>query len=112
VARRDCADRNTYRSRLRRKPYGFPETTRFPAVRRLGTAVRLVVVGIRLRFVEVRLLERYGFEGGGAVVTVAVPALLVELLPPTLINGVRFWSNGRMIVLAFGEATSAFNAWM
>jgi hypothetical protein len=32
--------------------------------------------------------------------------------PDTSISGVRFWSNGRMIVLLFGEFTSCLSAWM
>ena len=42
----------------------------------------------------------------GVVVTFAVPPGL------TFNSGVRFWSNGRMTVLVFGEFTSDFNAWM
>ena len=40
------------------------------------------------------------------VVGVPVP------VEPTFSSGVRFLSNGRMIVLLFGEFTSCFNAWM
>ena len=50
--------------------------------------------------------------------TVALPPLpgaVVALPEPpvgTFNNGVRFLSNGKMMVLAFGELTSCFNAWM
>ena len=38
--------------------------------------------------------------------------LVEPLVDPTFNSGVRFLSNGRMIVLLFGEFTSCFSAWM
>ncbi len=53
-------------------------------------------------------------QGPATVVGVVLVFGVVAELEPglTLSSGVRFWSNGRMIVLLFGEFTSCFSAWM
>jgi hypothetical protein len=75
--------------------------------------------GVADRLISVSNLSRrsagdeIGTQGRATVDGVVVR--LVGVVPEpglTLSSGVRFWSNGRMTVLVFGEVTIDFNAWM
>jgi hypothetical protein len=57
-------------------------------------------------------VTKWGTQGRATVVGVLLVVGVVPEPGLTLSSGVRFWSNGRMTVLVFGEVTIDFNAWM
>jgi hypothetical protein len=93
------------------KRFDFDRRSPIPSdaltVRPLGVAERLTSVS---NLSQLSPVTKWGTQGRATVVGVL---LVVGVVPePTLSSGVRFWSNGRMTVLVFGEVTIDFNAWM
>ena len=81
----------------------------------LGVAQRLTSVSSlseRSPVTEIGGSRTWETQGPATVVGVVLVVGVVPEPGLTLSSGVRFWSNGRMIVLLFGEFTSCFSAWM